>query len=162
MPRRSRRKNRFLDAILLIILLLLIGFLGYRIYKEKFEPKNTKENEVIETKKNSDKKESTKEEKKDEEVKKEETGPAPTEEEETKKERDKNITISMELIGEDEITINKGDKYTDPGITATDSEGNDLTSEVEITNNVDTSKAGKYSVVYSYGKNIIIRRVIVK
>ncbi len=161
MSRRSRRKK--INIFLLLLLIILVGFLCYKIYEDKTKPKTS--DEVVETKEtkkdtNNNKIETV--ESKEETKKEESSGPMPTEEEETKKERDKNITINMELIGEDEITINKGDKYVDQGIKATDGEGNDLTNDVEITNNVDTSKEGKYSIIYSYGKNIIIRRVIVK
>lgn len=169
MTRRYRKKSSGLNLFLTLFLLLLIGILCYKIYTEQIKPKyidkkDTKENkEKINDKSNNteDKnKETTKENKTE---KKEETsGPMPTEEEETKKERDKNITINIELIGEDEVTVNRGSKYVDQGVKATDSDGNDMTDELEVVNNVDTSKVGKYSVVYSYGKNIVIRKVIVK
>lgn len=169
MTRRYRKKSSALNLFLTLFLLLLIGILCYKIYTEQIKPKyidkkDTKENkEKINDKSNNieDKnKETTKENKTE---KKEETsGPMPTEEEETKKERDKNITINIELIGEDEVTVNRGSKYVDQGVKATDSDGNDMTDELEVVNNVDTSKVGKYSVVYSYGKNIVIRKVIVK
>lgn len=165
MANRRRKRNRFLDFLLLIILFALIGFLCYRIYDDKTKPNNTdKVPKVLENKK---KKEDTKgkEEKTNtntEKSKEESEGPMKTEEEETKKERDKNISINMELIGEEEITIKKGDKYTDLGVKATDNDGNDMSDEIEIVNNVNTNKTGKYSVIYSYGKNIIIRTVIVE
>lgn len=165
MANRRRKKNRFLDFLLSIILFALIGFLCYRIYDDKIKPNNTdKVPKVLENKKE---KEDTKgkEEKTNtntEKSKEESEGPMKTEEEETKKERDKNISINMELIGEEEITIKKGDKYTDPGVKATDNDGNDMSDEIEIVNNVNTNKTGKYSVIYSYGKNIIIRTVIVE
>jgi len=161
MSRRSRRKK--INIFLLLLLIILVGFLCYKIYEDKTKSKTSDEVvETKETKKNTNNNKIETVESKEETKKEESSGPMPTEEEETKKERDKNITINMELIGEDEITINKGDKYVDQGIKATDGEGNDLTNDVEITNNVDTSKEGKYSIIYSYGKNIIIRRVIVK
>ena len=47
------------------------------------------------------------------------------------------------------ITIKVGEKYTDDGASAYDEIDGDLTSKMTVTNNVDTSKIGVYSVVYS-------------
>ena len=166
MAGRRRGKNKLFNSILLIILIILIGLLCYIIYVDKIKTNNTKEDTNITTKKNKEDNSKKEVEKTENKVEKNNTensvGPMETEEEETKKERDKNISINLELIGEEEITIKKGDKYTDPGVKATDSDGNDMTDEIEIINNVDSNKAGKYSIVYSYGKNIIIRTVIVE
>ena len=178
----SRRRKKNKSDYILIVLIIIFGSLlllnkclseknlnknkkdnGKNITVEKSTKKEEtkKENKKITSKTEEIKKENKETESKKEEVKKE-TGPKSTEEEETKKERDNNATINIELIGEDEITINKGEKYVDQGVKATDSDGNDVTDEIEIINGVDTSKSGKYSVVYSYGKNIVIRKVIVK
>ena len=96
------------------------------------------------------------------ETKTEKTGPAETEEEENKNEMSENITINMELVGDEEVSINVGEKYVDPGIVATDSNGNDVSDKIDINSNVDANKKGKYRVIYSYGKSIVIRRVIVE
>lgn len=54
------------------------------------------------------------------------------------------------INGVEDITINQNSNY-DPkqGITATDKEDGDLTSQIIINSNVNTSKPGEYSVTYS-------------
>ena len=73
-----------------------------------------------------------------------------------------NITAKLELIGSDEITLKVGEKYKELGVKAVDSNGKDISSQVSIENNVDTSKSGNYMVIYSIGKSMVIRNVIVK
>ena len=65
-------------------------------------------------------------------------------------------------MGEENITISKGSKYTDKGFEATYEDGTDASSEVEVDNTVDTSKEGTYTVTYSVGNYVIIRRVTVE
>ena len=59
-------------------------------------------------------------------------------------------TLKPIISGVDDITIKVGSTF-DPkaGITAKDADGNDLTSSISIVGKVDTSKIGKYSLVYS-------------
>ncbi|MGL4656794.1 MAG: glycosyl hydrolase family 18 protein [Sarcina sp.] len=54
------------------------------------------------------------------------------------------------LNGVKDVEIKVGDKF-DPkaGITANDKEDGDLTSKIKVTGQVDTSKAGKYTLTYS-------------
>ena len=71
------------------------------------------------------------------------------------------------LSGKKSITINLGEDYKDPGYVAKDSMGNDLTSNVNVSSNVNKNAAGNYSVTYtvvdSYGnKAVATRNVIVK
>lgn len=57
-----------------------------------------------------------------------------------------------------------GIKYSDPGATATDNCDGDLTNSIVVTNNVDTSKEGKYNIIYSVkdssGNETIVERVV--
>jgi hypothetical protein len=54
----------------------------------------------------------------------------------------------LDLSGPSTYIVAKGSTYQDPGYTAT-LDGNDVTSEVVVTSNVNTSKSGVYSVKYS-------------
>lgn len=77
---------------------------------------------------------------------------------------EKTITITVNALPvfhAGDITITVGDAF-DPmqGVTATDAEDGDLTGKIVITKNtVDTSKAGKYTVVYevtdSHGTRVV-------
>lgn len=172
---RLRKKTRKNLLYTFFIILIFIFFLGV-IYKKNYLDKNnniinnvinkqkeeitTKENTTNETEKESDSKSSSKTINNTSTEKKEE--PAKTEKQENKNELSNNVTINIELIGEEEITINVNDKYVDKGVKATDSNGNDVTKYINVENNVDTSKQGTYYVIYSYGKSIVIRTVNVK
>lgn len=59
-------------------------------------------------------------------------------------------TNNAPTINANDVTINVGDKFDAlSGATANDKEDGNLTSSIKVTsNNVDTSKAGKYTVVY--------------
>ena len=52
-------------------------------------------------------------------------------------------------IGSSTINLEVGDAFTDPGATATDAIGNNITSSITSSGTVDTSLAGTYSIVYS-------------
>ena len=173
---RLRKKTRKNLWYTFLILLIFIFFLGV-IYKKNYLDKNNniinnvvnnkqkeeitpKENTTNETDKESSSKSSSKTINNTSTEKKEE--PAKTEKQETKNELNNNVTLNIELIGEEELTINVNDKYIDKGVKATDSNGNDVTKYIDIENNVDTSKQGTYYVIYSYGKSIVIRTVNVK
>lgn len=172
---RLRKKTRKNLLYTFFIILIFIFFLGV-IYKNNYLDKNnnvinnvnnkqkeeikTKENTTNETEKESSSKSSSKTINNTSTEKKEE--PAKTEKQENKNELNNNVTINIELIGEEEININLNDKYIDKGVKATDSNGNDVTKYINVENNVDTSKQGTYYVIYSYGKSIVIRTVNVK
>ncbi|MGL4773910.1 MAG: glycosyl hydrolase family 18 protein [Clostridium sp.] len=69
------------------------------------------------------------------------------------------------LSGVEDKTINLGDEFNAlAGVTANDKEDGDLTSNIEVTGNVDTSKAGKYTLTYkvtdSEGKTTTKTRTI--
>lgn len=71
----------------------------------------------------------------------------------------KNPTI--ELFGEETMTIAVGSKYVEPGYKAYDKNNNDITSKVEVSNNIDTSIEGEYEVLYTIGKYTKIRYITV-
>lgn len=51
--------------------------------------------------------------------------------------------------GDAEISLQVGDSYIDAGATATDAEDGDLTASIIVSNSVDTSIVGIYTVAYS-------------
>lgn len=53
------------------------------------------------------------------------------------------------LKGNTELVITIGDEYKEEGFIAKDLNGNDLTKNVSIKSNLDTSKIGDYKIVYS-------------
>ena len=57
----------------------------------------------------------------------------------------------INLKGEESITINKGDKFSDPGIDSVedDTDGKMDVKNVKITSNVNTNKNGTYEIKYS-------------
>lgn len=76
------------------------------------------------------------------------------------REKEKTIRSStIEIIGDTSIVIYKGQNYNDPGAKAYDEDKNDLSEQIVVKNNVDTSKTGKYFVVYKLGK-MTVRRVV--
>lgn len=68
------------------------------------------------------------------------------------------------MLGSAEITIFKGDPYTDAGATATSSKDGNLTSSIVKAGNVNTSVIGTYIITYSvtdsYGTTITERRIV--
>lgn len=62
-----------------------------------------------------------------------------------------NPTIS--LVGDSELVVETGSKFEDPGVTATDNVDGDITSKVKKSGDVDTSKAGTYTITYSVSDN---------
>jgi len=56
---------------------------------------------------------------------------------------------TITLKGESNVTINEGDKYTDPGATASDKQDGDLTSKIKISGKVEASKPGSYTITYT-------------
>ena len=59
------------------------------------------------------------------------------------------VTTFIYLKGDKTIYLNVGATYTEPGYTVADAIDGDLTQEVTINGNVDTSKRGTYSIIYS-------------
>ena len=52
------------------------------------------------------------------------------------------------LAGSAEMTVQLNSAWTDPGYTATDADGNDITASVTISGTVDTSQAATYLLYY--------------
>ncbi len=59
----------------------------------------------------------------------------------------------LELKGSNEITININESYDEPGVIAT-YYGNDVSPEVIVTGNVDTTKPNTYKIKYSLKKGL--------
>ena len=57
------------------------------------------------------------------------------------------------LLGDNSITIIQGTTYTDAGATAYDQEDGDLTSQIQITGNVNTNVVGTYVLNYNVQDN---------
>ena len=55
----------------------------------------------------------------------------------------------IELLGQSDISMEVGETYVESGYKATDNVFGDMQSKVTITGDVNTSKAGKYEIVYS-------------
>lgn len=73
------------------------------------------------------------------------------------------ITSEITLNGDEIIYLYKNEEYIEPGYSAIDSKQNDLTNKVIVTNNIDITKAGEYTVNYKLtDDNIKTRTVIVK
>lgn len=65
----------------------------------------------------------------------------------------------IELYGQDSFNILKNSEYIEPGYKAVDKNNNDITNDVVITSNVDTSVVGEYEVLYTVGKKSKVRYV---
>ena len=59
------------------------------------------------------------------------------------------VTTIIHLTGDQNMYISVGGDYFEPGYSAVDAIDGDLTDNVTVNSNVDTSKAGTYQVVYS-------------
>lgn len=55
----------------------------------------------------------------------------------------------IHLTGDNPVVLSVGDTYKELGYKAIDSVDSDITSKVKVTNNVDTSKAGTYRIIYT-------------
>lgn len=53
------------------------------------------------------------------------------------------------LTGNDEIYLNLGDTWQDPGATAEDDKDGNLTSQITVTGTVNTNKVGEYTLTYT-------------
>ena len=53
------------------------------------------------------------------------------------------------LVGDAQITVEVGTTYTDLGATASDNYDGDITADINVTNPVDTSVIGSYTVTYN-------------
>lgn len=58
-------------------------------------------------------------------------------------------SYNLELNGAQEITITLGNDYIEPGYNAYDSAGNDISSMVSISSNININEPGTYEVTYT-------------
>lgn len=69
------------------------------------------------------------------------------------------------LLGHDTIKLTLGEIYTESGATATDAIDGDLSGDIVISNEVNTTKPGQYSVFYSVtdkaGNNATAIRIVI-
>ncbi len=170
----SKRKNKKSNNFISIMLILII-FIGIIVLISNAYMSDKAKNQINQNK------EKTKETKKNDSVNKKENNissssntnnimntndavsePAKTEKDENKQENANNITVKIELIGEEEVIISKGEKYNDLGAKAVDSTGKDVSDKIKVDNTVNTNKEGTYTVTYSIGNSIVMRYVIVK
>lgn len=72
---------------------------------------------------------------------------------------------TITLYGSKTITINVGEMYHDPGYSATDSLGGNITSSVKVSSNLNISNPGTYYVTYqvtdNYGNKASTSRIII-
>ena len=88
--------------------------------------------------------------------------PAKTEEEENMQEAQGDADGAViELNGSEEIFIAVGETFTDPGATARDKNGNDISNKIQVEGKVNTNRAGTYQIYYYIGKAIAVRTVTV-
>ena len=73
----------------------------------------------------------------------------------------KGTNYFLTLEGEELITIYKGNEYVEPGYSGRDNLGNDLTEEVVVSSNINTSIVGDYEVVYTLNDKILTRYISV-
>lgn len=72
------------------------------------------------------------------------------------------------LFGSPEVELKKGDEYVEAGFNATDNNDGDISANVIITGNLDTSVVGEYELTYSvkdYAGNLskdIKRKILIK
>lgn len=74
------------------------------------------------------------------------------------------VAPELVLSGNADITLQAGESYKEPGFTATDDVDGDITDRVQITGDVDTNRAGTYTLTYtvtdSFGNKTEATRII--
>lgn len=74
------------------------------------------------------------------------------------------IAPTITLNGDSDITIKAGTRFEDPGCTAKDSHGNDISDNVSVSDNISTYRAGTYTITYSvtdkFGNKASIDRTV--
>ena len=63
------------------------------------------------------------------------------------------VAPEITLLGEDTVTVELGDDYREPGVTATDNCDGDLTGSVKVSGSVNTYKPGRYVLTYTVSDN---------
>lgn len=172
-----KKKKNINKVVLVLIFVLILGFL-YVIYNNIIAENDNKKQVIEDKKDTSDKTDKNKNDEKieddvdndnNEDIKdasntENNTSIPKTEVKENNSQVEaKNLNVSrIELIGDEEITLNVGDKYVEYGAKAYNTDGVDISSEIKIDSSLDTSKQGKYTVSYSIGNWIVMRYIIVK
>lgn len=71
---------------------------------------------------------------------------------------------SIKLIGGEKITVSLGTAFEDPGYTAVDNLGGDLTNQVQVTGMVNTREPGTYKLTYEVtddaGRSTSVERTV--
>ena len=143
-------------TILIVISLLIFSFLKHQNDNNSATKVDTNQIEKIDNKKQKTQKVESYTEEEIEEPKKDE-------EQETKKEKNEiDIGVTIELNGDEEMTVNVGSTFKDPGAKAKNGDGKDISDKIKIEGEVDTKTPGTYRVYYSIGKAIVVREVEVK
>ena len=74
------------------------------------------------------------------------------------------IAPTITLNGDSDITIKAGTRFEDPGCTAKDSHGNNISDSVSVSDNISTYRAGTYTITYSvtdkFGNETSIDRTV--
>ena len=171
MMARRRKKNNLLNIFLIILMIGILAIIFVKITQNKETTPDNKEDKTkqVEKKDTKETKEDNKQTDKKEEEKTE-TTPSKTEvkpssDEKTENKNENNRrggSVTLDLVGEDEITVSVGSDYKDAGCNAKYSDGSDASSDIEVENTVDTSTPGTYTVTYYYGNSVVIRRVTVE
>lgn len=78
--------------------------------------------------------------------------------------KDDTTSPNLSLVGDD-VTLNIGEAYVDPGYSANDDNDGDITSRVNVTDDIDVDSAGTYTVNYSVsddaGNNATASRTVI-
>ena len=69
--------------------------------------------------------------------------------------------VTFQLLGDTEMQIPQGTKFTDPGFIATNKKGIDISNEVNILGNVETNNMGTYRLIYTLRGKTLKRMVTV-
>lgn len=71
---------------------------------------------------------------------------------------------SIDLVGGEKITVSMGTTFEDPGYTAADNLGEDLTDRVQVTGTVNTRKLGTFKLTYEVtddeGRSTTVERTV--
>lgn len=74
------------------------------------------------------------------------------------------IAPEIVLNGANDITLQAGETYHEPGYTATDDVDGDITDRVQVSGTVDSKRAGTYTITYtvidSYGNTAEVTRIV--
>ena len=163
-----KHKNKNLIKIIAITLVLILLFIPF-INKKKINinslsngSNKSNDTKIKSTNIESNKENINEEKKIIEENESKNFEPKQTEEEENKNEKFDINGVKISLNGDEEIYLNKGDKYIEQGAKAYTKDNKDISSLIKIDGTVDTSKEGSYNITYYIGKAVVIRSVFVK